>query len=275
MHHTKKEIDAGIAEALKKAQDAENAGAREFVAAINELRRRIVLAVTETGKLDTYTGMSVKATIADIVANYDERLVGILTDNQRRLFLRGLRVIDAAAQGADIHVAVPYLNEKLLDQAKTFGAELVTNLTDDGRGKIAQQIDLAVMGQSPLEATLKAIGTNLEDTSIFGTIAKRAATIYRTEVNRMQNLAAVKRMEQMHHQVPDLQKRWLHSHIGIPRPNHLLMDGVTIPANEQFKLMGRDGEIYMIDGPHDPELPPEEVINCRCVAIPIVGRYAK
>jgi uncharacterized protein with gpF-like domain len=54
-----------------------------------------------------------------------------------------------------------------------------------------------------------------------------------------------------------------------------MMDGKTIPVNEKFSLVGRDGIVYKVDGPHDPLLPAGEVINCRCMLIPVVKRYER
>jgi predicted ABC-type ATPase len=54
------------------------------------------------------------------------------------------------------------------------------------------------------------------------------------------------------------------------------MDGVRIKAGEKFSLVSRDGtKVYKINGPHDPTLPPDEDINCRCIKIPVLARFAK
>lgn len=61
-------------------------------------------------------------------------------------------------------------------------------------------------------------------------------------------------------------KVWRHSHGGNPpRYNHLAFDGKGVVVDMKFKLTGRDGNIYLIDGPHDMVLPAEEVINCHCM----------
>jgi hypothetical protein len=54
-----------------------------------------------------------------------------------------------------------------------------------------------------------------------------------------------------------------------PRENHVEMDGHGVPNNTKFKLIGRDGDEYMCDGPHDMVLPPAEERNCHCYLVPV------
>jgi hypothetical protein len=260
--HSKKKIDQAVRDAAGRAGAASDSGAREFMRSVDALRERVVLELAQTGALTPYTAQTVKARISELMALYKDRMSEQLSANQRRLFIKGIQVVDAAITSGDLTLAVPYLSEQTLEQAKRFGAELVTNLLDQARSQIAQQIDLAVLGQKGVSETIDAIGTNLEDPSVFGTIGRRAITIFRTEVNRVQNLAASERLKQASAQIPDLQKEWLHSHVGIPRPGHLLLDGTAIGVDERFTLKGRDGEVYHPMGPHDPALPPSESINC-------------
>jgi len=273
--HTKSGIDSAIAKALTSVRVAQRAGVGLWLEAVNEMRRRVVLAIAQGGPLTPYTADALKNQVRAITEQFTQKFYDQLSENQRRLFVKGLRVVDEAVASADLRLAIPHLSEATLKQAQSFGAELVTNLTDYARGQIAQQIDLAVLGQKPLEETLAGIGTNLKDSSIFSSIAQRAETIYKTEVNRIANLATDERLKQAAGQIPDIQKRWVHSHVGIPRAGHLLLDNVTIPADEQFTLMGRDGKTYLIDMPHDPSLPAGETVNCRCQIVPVVARHAR
>ena len=54
-----------------------------------------------------------------------------------------------------------------------------------------------------------------------------------------------------------------------------MLDGIRIPVSEKFGLVAKDGTLYMVNAPHDPLLPVGEVVNCRCHAIPVVGRFAE
>lgn len=58
-------------------------------------------------------------------------------------------------------------------------------------------------------------------------------------------------------------KTWRHSGGGNPpRINHIAMDSKSVPVDMNFKLIGRNGETLWTVGPHGPELPADEVINC-------------
>lgn len=65
-------------------------------------------------------------------------------------------------------------------------------------------------------------------------------------------------------------KKWRHSGVGTPRPNHEAMDGQTVPKNEPFTLEGEDGEIYYPMFPIDSSLPASEAINCHCTVDDVV-----
>lgn len=68
-------------------------------------------------------------------------------------------------------------------------------------------------------------------------------------------------------------KRWRHSggrHITA-RDNHVRMDGVTVPKNSKYILVGADGITYYPEYPGDTILPPGERINCHCISQPIVN----
>lgn len=65
-------------------------------------------------------------------------------------------------------------------------------------------------------------------------------------------------------------KRWRHSGVGTPRPNHEAMDRQTVPKNEPFTLEGKDGKKYHPMYPVDSCLPAGEAINCHCTVDDVV-----
>ncbi len=65
-------------------------------------------------------------------------------------------------------------------------------------------------------------------------------------------------------------KKWRHSGIGEPRPNHLDMEGQTVDKSEPFTLTGADGSIYYPQFPVDPILPAGEAVNCHCTVDNVV-----
>ncbi len=267
------EIERNIAAVMRDIDQRRNAGLREFRRMVDELRRQVVLAIVQDARLDQGMLDSIRGTLDQIMRTYNERIQQLMTEEGRRQFTRGIRVVDEAIRGAQLTVAMPYLSETVLDQAKEFRAELVTNLTNDTRSKVTEELQLAVLGQKPESDVVKAVGKNLRDPSIFGSVWARAQVIYNTEMARMQNVATERRLTQAAERHPGMKKRWLHSHLGQWRINHALMDGVTIPAKANFELTGRDKRVYKVPGPHDAALPAGETVNCRCTVVPVMPGF--
>jgi len=65
-------------------------------------------------------------------------------------------------------------------------------------------------------------------------------------------------------------KKWRHSGVGEPRPNHLDMEGQTVKKDEPFTLEGADGVTYHPMFPVDPILPAGEAVNCHCTVDNVV-----
>jgi hypothetical protein len=260
----------------------EQGGVREILKKFNSLRALVVLEIVEAGELNPATAIILKERINALVDDFLPRLQEELTAGQRKTFVKGIQLVDSVVGGAGLTVAVPFLGETILSQVQQFGAELITNITDAARHAIAQELSISMLGQKPQIDTLKEIGRSLkigggkQPQSVFGKVAKRAEVIFRTEVNRIGNLASVERLQQVEQTgaVPDLRKQWLHSHVGIPRPGHLDLDNVVVGVNEKFRLLGVEGDVFLIEAPHDPILPAQEVVNCKCAAVPFVERFA-
>lgn len=65
-------------------------------------------------------------------------------------------------------------------------------------------------------------------------------------------------------------KKWRHTGIGTPRPNHQDMDGQTVDKDKPFTMIGADGATYYPMYPIDPLLPAGEAINCHCITEDVV-----
>lgn len=261
---------------IRKAEQLAGSGGGDIRKIVEDWRQRVVLTLIEAGEVSPLTGDVIKQRINQINEQFKEKLESSLSENQRRLFVKGIQIVDKALEAGNIRAAMPYLSEQKLGFLQKYGAEHIKGLTEMARTKIASEIDLAVLGQKPQQDVINAIGKRLgDDASVFGSVQKRAEIITMTEVNRINQMATTDRLKQAAGQVTDLKKRWLHSHVGIPRPGHLMLHNVTIAPDEQFELLGQDGKIYLVDGPYDPILPVGEVVNCRCKIIGVVGRFEK
>jgi hypothetical protein len=244
-----------------------------FLSIVEEMRREIVVALVDAGELGPVNLTSIQSRIDDIIGAYQQKFESTLTEHQRKMFVKGIQLVDTAVKSGDLMLAMPYLPEQKLQALQSYGATLIRGLTDYARARIKQEVELAVLGQKPAVEVIKEIGRNLSGPSVFGTVARRATVIHRTEVARVQNQATIDRIGQISQRYGDARKRWLHAHIGIPRPGHLALDRTTVVAAGTFELRSADGKIYHVQGPHDPILPVGEVVNCRCIIVPFFERF--
>ncbi|UCV00719.1 phage minor head protein [Acidovorax radicis] len=161
------------------------------------------------------------------------------------------------------------LDARVLAAMRTFAHERLNNVATEALGKIGQQLGLVTVGGiTPFQA-IKAIQALLESES-----TRRATTIVRTEVSRAFAVAANERLVQAAPLVPGLGKQWRRSGKIHSRWTHDLMDGQVVDADKAFKVPNAGGGIDLMQCPHDPKAPPEQVINCGCIAIPYIKGWA-
>mgnify|MGYP000433430637 CR=1 FL=1 len=189
---------------------------------------------------------------------------------------QGMAQIDAAVNGAGIGQLLPAVPPSSIALVAEFDADRIKTITTELLPKVAQTVSAAFLGlASPGEIVSRMMHE-------FDITLRRAEVIVRTENKRLQNLGSRARMEQLvpiaqEENVP-MRKVWLHS-TGTsagsaakgkgrkgykPRENHRAMHGATVGVKEKFELPGLRGGVYVVDGPYDPALPAEEVVNCYC-----------
>lgn len=171
---------------------------------------------------------------------------------------------------AGVSVPIMGLSPFQIEAALSYSARLVQHVTDDVRRKIDNAVYTGVMGRrsnfeimqelAPLLTNPKRAGPGFAGSPMF-----QAETVLRTEKGRVYSMADRARMRQFADHIPGLEKRWLHSgNPSEPRPYHRdVLHGQVRPWNGYFDVNGLDAW-----GPHDPSLPPEEVIRCGCKVVP-------
>jgi Phage Mu protein F like protein len=99
-------------------------------------------------------------------------------------------------------------------------------------------------------------------TGIFDTIDKERATlIASTETSAAYAFAS----HQASVAAGVTHKKWVHSVIPkVPRPDHLAINGLIVPIDQPYPV-GDPQLMY----PHDENGSAEDVINCRCISIPV------
>ncbi len=171
--------------------------------------------------------------------------------------------------GHAVELRLAALDARVLAAMRTFTHERLNNVAAEAQGKIGQQLGLVTVGGiTPFQA-IKAIQALLESESI-----RRATTIVRTEVSRAFAVAAQSRLIQAAPLVPGLGKQWRRSGKIHSRWTHDLMDGQIVDPDKPFMVPNPDGGIDKMMCPHDPKAPPEQVINCGCIAVPYLKGWA-
>lgn len=245
---------------------------KELTKLINEIRKEIILAIAENSELiERGNVSSLKSLIDEIKLKFETQLKDYLDNYEKRLFWRTIKLIDEILEAQGYRLNLPFVSEEILEVLKEYRADLITKITNEMRDKIRLEIQLGVLGVKSVDEIIKSIGKNLKDKSIFKSILHRAEVIQRTEMNRVYATATFERIKQWGQILGDkLYKMWIHSHLGVPRKSHLLLDRKKIPWNENFKIINRKRGVIEAFGPYDNSLPPDELINCRCIIIPVV-----
>jgi HK97 family phage portal protein len=101
------------------------------------------------------------------------------------------------------------------------------------------------------------------DPSDPAAVGYRAERIARTELIGLANESA---RQQMADSGVVTAKRWYSIGDNRTRDSHAALNGTTVAFDATFDVGGHPAQ-----GPHDWSLPAEEVINCRCRLIPVVG----
>lgn len=185
----------------------------------------------------------------------------------RQAWQQGEDLVDKplAAAGMGVEMRLGALDARVLAAMRTFAVERLNNVATEAMGKIGQQLGLVTIGGiTPFQA-IKAVQALLGSDS-----PRRATAIVRTEVSRAFAVASQERLVQAAPLVPGLGKQWRRSGKIHSRWTHDLMDGQVVDADKPFKVPNPGGGINLMQCPHDPKAPPEQVICCGCIALPYI-----
>lgn len=101
--------------------------------------------------------------------------------------------------------------------------------------------------------------------NVMGNSAYCAKRIAQTERNRVQSQARSDTIHEAEQMGINMRKRWSTRMIN-SRESHVALNGVEIPEGEKFHTIWGNALAY----PGDPDAPAREVINCRCILVPVV-----
>jgi len=173
-----------------------------------------------------------------------------------------------AAIDHNVQLRLGMLDARVLAAMQTFGVDRMRDVTEVAAGKIGQQLGLVTIGGiTPFEA-IKAVQGILDADS-----TRRATAIVTTEVSRAFAVAGNERLVQAAPLVPGLGKQWRRSGKIHSRWNHDIIDGQVVDADKPFKVPNPGGGFDLMQCPHDPKAPVEQVIHCGCVSLPWMKQW--
>ena len=241
-------------------------GVRQAAQILNQARDTLILklasAPTEYGEW-YYSQLlhETAALFADLQTRYQADLRDTLDDVGQTV----AQAIDEPLRQAGLTLALPRISRQTVEALTTFPVgELIGGLTQDGKQLIQNTLQLALLGVKTPWEVQQVLAGQLDAAGPFHKIHARAEAIWQTEANRVFNTLAQARYQRLGAMFPGrFQKQWRHSgNTSHPRPNHVALDGQTIPMEDKFLVSGVE-----CDGPHDANLPASEVIRCGCTTI--------
>lgn len=177
----------------------------------------------------------------------------------------GVATVDKplATIGHAVELRLAQLDVRQLQQMKAFGTLRLKDVGDEAARKIGRQLGLVTIGAQTPHQAVQAVQKLLAVES-----PRRAAMIVHTEVARAFAVAGKDRLHQAAQIVPGMGKQWRRSGKIHSRWNHDIMDGQVVDADKPFKVPNPGGGIDLMQCPHDPKAPPEQVIHCGCISLP-------
>lgn len=174
-----------------------------------------------------------------------------------------------AVIGHQVELVLPLLDTRVLQAMRTFTAGRFKDVGAVATTKINRALSQVLLGiQTPFQA-IQAVQ------QILGAeTPARATGIVRTEVSRAFGLATDQRLVQAAPLVPGLGKQWRRSGKIHSRWHHDIIDGQVVEVGKPFRVPNPGGGIDLMQHPHDPRAPIEQIVNCGCLAIPWMSSWA-
>ena len=263
-------VNSAIAKIIKEKGLAVKSGTRAMLDILEELRKEVLYELGQAAitKWDSYHLKQMLSSIENQVENFKAKAKAEAEGLLEESWGLGKNLVDLPLAEAGIYTGF-HLSTSVFDTMKDFTFHKIDGLSNAAWEKIQSELTLGVMGGKTPQEVAAAIGKNLKDPSVFGSIARRAEVITKTEMGRVFSQAAELRMEQAAEHVDGLEKKWRHvGHPKVPRLSHVAADGQHVPVNEPFNI---GGESMMF--PRDPAASIEETINCGCDHVPFHVRW--
>lgn len=136
-----------------------------------------------------------------------------------------------------------------------YGAQNVKYITETSRRDLKKAL---------VDSAEESVDLEKRISSLLASSSYRGALIARTETHAASTFASANAVEELSVKTgTTFKKAWVAAQDERTRETHAAMNADEyIDFNDMFQVGDSEG-----DRPGDPNLPPEELINCRCVAI--------
>lgn len=209
-------------------------------------------------------------------ANYQDKVKKLSTKKSELVKLpvlsdvlpkRSVHLIKGAEQGNIISDTLRNKLEKDLRETLASYDKKGIPRMEIQRGKTTGKINPKLIKefQSKITDTFEAYTKRDKKTGVPPNVKNIAVTEIRSTVNTIK--ANYNREVLKKNPGAVIEKEWLHNRqlSKKPRQSHIAMHGKTVLLDELFRVAREDGGgVDLMDRPHDPKAPAEQVIGCNC-----------
>lgn len=274
------EIRSRVRELIRQAHGADAAANRAVRAALAKAHAEIAAEIArlpaDASSYSRYQLQELKRAVERASEEFDRLLASEIKSAQESSFERGKETVDRTltdAIGAPASLAGISRTQLLVAQG--YSADLVQGLSGAMRDRLNATLSRAFLGGKSVTEIMQEVGRSIGQGQ-FGVISRRAETIYRTEVLRVQSIATQARLEQAKARGVDAKKMWVHAGTPAkPRSWHLAINRQTVPVDEPFQIPGGGpgGASEELMFPRDPAASAENTVNCGCQVFPWLDSF--
>lgn len=254
---------------MRRVEELDKRSQRAAIRFLSDWRKEIVSEIGRAKGFEAHRLPKLLRSVDELAEDWAQKYSIEAKDLVKRGFEVGVDKVDRpiAASGIDIGIRLPEPSLTALQASQRVTVDLIDGLSRDAAKSIKREILLGASGGRTPFDVIEEIGRNLEDPSVFGTVANRAEVITRTEVGRVQSMAAQLRQNEAARIVPGLKKQWKASFVQ--RTAHMAINNQIREVNEAFDVPGAGRcPAAQLMFPRDPSGPACQTINCGCQSVP-------
>ncbi len=228
------------------------------------LNRQMAAIIRDAGRkaADAYAAVGIVGVDIALREHRAEVSAALVAHYRRVMSTFGRRLIQSAPRGTGVPETKDTLDSfdaRVQSWITTNGALKVTQISTTTRNQIVDIIRRGEADGLGVDPIARNIAKNTD-----GVIGRfRASIIARTETHSAASAAQNQALEVL--DLPQVRKEWVAVKDQRTRDSHIAADGQIRRVNEPFDV---GGSKLMFPG--DPTGPADEVINCRCIAAPVV-----